>query len=326
MALDADPSAAISTTQEWAAVRMTGETLDQNLTSTISDEITTNRSFADSKLSEGQIVGGFTFEASYKQLGDLLIPALQGAYDMDLGISPAPGNLWATTDTMANGSSKQCLMFMKRVLVGTTYWYYTYRGCQIDSLSLNMEVGSLVTGSVTLLGIGGAVDSGTAATGPTGNTWTYDTAVYGGSQLMSAVDSISNFSLTDHTDASITATFQSLNLTFSNQMRAQSAVNSAGIYPAGISSGRFMAEISSTIYFQNGTLYTQLINDDLCKLAFDLADSSGNTFNFDFDKLKPQGGVTPLAGGPDQDLLISPTFRAFEDATKGTVTITRTDA
>jgi len=326
MAVDPDPSAAIPTAQKWAQVRMTGESLDQNLSSSVSEEITPERSYSDSKLSDGQIVGGFNFEASYALLGDLLLPILQVDKDMGLGLSPAPGDPWATTEEVQNGSTKHCLMFMKRVkLADNNYWYYTYRGCQLDTLSLNMEVGSLVNGSITLLGSGGSVFNHTAATGPSGSTWTYVTP-YSASQLMSAVDSIKNFALTDHSDTPIVATFQSLSLSFSNSLRAQNSISSDSIYPAGVASGRFMAELSSSIYFQNGTIYTQLINDNVVKLAFDLEDSAGNKFSFDFDKLKPQGGTTPLAPAPDQDLVSSPAFRAFEDATQGTVSISRTDA
>jgi len=318
MAEDPAPGSTIPTAQKWAQVRMTGESLDQNLTSTISEEITPERSFSDSKLSEGQVVGGFNFEASYAQLGDLLIPALQMDKDMGLGLSPAPSDPWEDTTEPAiqNGSTKHCLMFAKRVkLADNLYKYYTYRGCQIDTLTLNMEVGALVSGSITLLGTGGDVFSHTAATGPSGSTWTYVTP-YAASDLMSAVDSVKNFVLTNHADSAITATFESLTLTLSNQLRAQNSINSTSLYAAGVAS----------MYVQDETIYPQLVDDNVVKLAFDLEDSSGNKFSFDMDKIKPQSGVTPMAGGADQDLKTSPTFRCFEDSTNGSVKITRTDA
>lgn len=310
--IDPDPTLAIPATFVWKPVRMTGESFDLQLSSTMSNEISSTRSYSDSILTQGTVTGGFNFEASAGSLDDWLICALQA--NKDLSCEATPASPWNTAQTIKNGSTKKCLAFLKKVVVGATTYYYTYRGCQVDQLTLDMKPGAIVTGSVTVQGSGGAV-----ATTP-GASWTYSSALT--NPLMSSVDNVDNFALTDHADVAIAATVSSLTLVLSNQLRAQNAIGS--LYPSGIASGRFQASSQIGLYFQNEKLYTQMLNNNRVKLFFELADSAGEKFGFDMNFGKVQSGVTPQAGGPDQDLLINPQVSWFEDATTGTVSITKT--
>lgn len=311
-AVDADPSAAIPSDQVWKQVRITGESMDLNLSSTVSDEITPNRSVSDSILTQGEVSGGFTYDVTAENLDDFIISVLQA--NKDLLVDPAASNPWLDTETIKNASVKKCLMFLKRVQVGADTHAYVFRGCQVDSLSLSLESGAIISGEASVMGSGGAVS---LAVG----TWVYEYAT--DTPLMSAVSSLASFNLTDDQDAAIDTTFQSFTLTISNQMRQQFAVGTGNLFAAGIASGRIMVTTSTTQYYSSFDMYDQYVADKVLKLEFALADANGNGWTFDMDKFKAQGGVVPLAGGPDADLLVSPDMQAFEDSTNGTISITK---
>lgn len=310
---DADPSVAVPVDQIWTAVRMTGESMDMNITSTISDEITPSRSYADSLITQGEVSGGFSFEASFLFLDDFLVAALQSSE----GIGG-----WATAEEITNESTKPCLMFCKRISIAGVYHYFVFRGCQVSSLSLKMEPGALVTGDCSVMGVGGEVQDAAWAT-DVGGPMVFNAAPT--NPLLSGVDSLTIDSFTDEAAVALNATFQNLTITFDNQLRQQFQVGGSSIYAAGTASGRFMCTIDSTQYYNSHNIYDQLVADKIVKLQFSLADSAGDNYRFTLDKLKVQSGATPLAGGPDQDLLISPKMQAFQDAVKGTVSILKTD-
>jgi len=310
-AVDADPSLPVPATQAWTAVRMTGESMDLNITSTTSEEITPTRSFSDSLITQGEVSGGFSFEASFAFLDDFLVGALQS--------SEGVGG-WATAETITNESTKACLMFCKRINIGGVYHYYVFRGCQVSSLSLKMEPGALVTGDCSVMGVGGSVeDAAWATTGP----MVFNDAPT--NPLMSGVDSLTINYFTDANDVPLNATFQSLTVTFDNQLRQQFQVGGSSIYAAGTASGRFMCNVESTQYYDSHNIYDELVSDSIVKLQFTLEDSASDSYQFTLNKLKVQSGAVPLAGGPDQDLLISPSMQAFQDGTTGTVSILKTD-
>lgn len=303
---DADPSAAIPDAQAWDQVRITGESLDLALTSTVSDEITPQRSYSNSVLTQGEVSGGFNFDASLGVVQPFLLAALQSS-ETFAG--------WLDTETIQNESDAKCLMFLKIVDLGAgTLHYFTYRGCQISSMTLTMEPGSIITGEVTLMGVGGGVQDAPGA------SWTYNSAA--NDPLMSAVDALQNFELRDSSNALVAVTFQNLSITFDNQLRQQLAIGTGSLYAAGTGSGRFMCTMSSTQYYSSHDIYDALIGDEEMSLQFDMLDSAQKGFHFNFQRVKVQDGAVPLAGGPDADLLISPNLQAFEDGTTGTVSVT----
>lgn len=312
-AVDADPSSAIPSDQHWKQVRITGESLDLNLSSTVSDEITPQRSYSDSILTQGEVSGGINFEMTAENVDDFLIAVLQANKDLLVDLK-GTDNPWLKTETIQNGTTKHCLMFQKKITVGAAVHSFFYRGCQVDSLSMNLESGAIINGEITIMGSGGSASLEVG-------THTYEAAT--DTPLLSAVNSLTTFALTDDVDAAITATFQSFNLTFSNQLRQQFAVGTGSLYAAGVTSGRFQTTASTTQYYSSFDMYDQYVADKVLKLEFSLDDADGNGWTFDMDKIKAQGGVVPLAGGPDADLLISPDMQAFEDAAGGTIQITK---
>jgi hypothetical protein len=327
--LDPDPAADLPAVTTFMPVPYTGESLDASLSSTISEQITPQRSYANSKLSQGEVGGSISFEASP---GAFLENMLLAAMQVNLAMLE-PGDVrgatnWEGAAAIKNGSTKHCLAFLKRVQnAAGNYDLYLYRGCQVDSLSLNMEPGNLVTGDINVMGTGlGNPVGGTsvweniAAGAAPLDQWVL-TASFGTGNLLSGVDSLKDFTMTNTAgDMGIVA--QSVSLTLSNQLRQQYGVGTGSIYAAGVASGRFMASMSVSAYYANPKIFSSFTEDDTIAATFGLKDSTDLGFTFEFNKCKITSGSSPLAGGPDQDLLIATELRAFEDDTDGTAKIT----
>jgi hypothetical protein len=88
--LDPDPAAAIPATFSWYGIPMTGESLTANLSSTVSEQITSKRSYAGSKLTQGEVTGGFNFEAQASEFFfNMLIAATQANQALTFGDTQA---------------------------------------------------------------------------------------------------------------------------------------------------------------------------------------------------------------------------------------------
>lgn len=157
------------------------------------------------------------------------------------------------------------------------------------------------------------------------------TDVTGNVVTVSTTTTGSNWSSGGQLAVGYPSTFQDISFNMDNQIRQQTAVGTGSIFAAGTGSGRFMASASTTMYYSDYAIYEALVGNTAVRLRFEFEDSAtagtnGNKYLMEMDYCKVQSGAVPLAGGPDQDLLISPEFRAFEDSTNGTMLITKTDA
>ena len=317
-AADTEDTTLWTSTVTWEPVPMTGESIAANLTSTVSDQITPTRSYAGSKLTQGEVSGSFNFEA---QAGDfffdMLIAVLQASKKTSVG-TYSTGSTWADGVAIKNGSTKHCFAFLKRVLVASGKWdWYIFRGVQVGSMSLDISPNALITGTVNVMGVSPELPHEDAAK-PAG--WTLNALE--ALPLMSGADSLQNFDILSGT-ASTNVVLQSVTMNFDNQLRQQQAVGINSVYAAGVASGRFMATYSGNAYYQNPDIYNAFVNDDDLSITGQLLDSSDNGIQFDSDYVKVTSGSLPMASGADQDLMISTEFRAFEDSVKGTVTITK---
>lgn len=413
--IDPDPTAGIPSTFTWFNIPITGETINASLTSTISEIITPQRSFAGSKLTQGEVGGDINIELQASPfLYNMLLAVLQANQPIDVGADLVAGtagvainavgtlvdddrtiNLtgltategasysvmidgvnftyvagttpststiatgiaalidassayastatsatitvsagaglseitftswtpaaWAPGEAVINGSTKNCLTFLKRVqITDTTYDYYPFRACQIGKMTLDMKPGALITGSVSMMGVRPDTPL-EAVTAPVGWTFVDSPAL----PIMSGVDSLESLEIQTSAGVDSGATLQDFNITFDNQLRQQQAVGLGHPFAAGVASGRFMASASGTAYYANPRIYNDFLNDAALKIVGVLKDDDGNGFSFLMDYVKVTSGSLPEASGPDQDLTIKTEFRAFESATNGTVKLTK---
>lgn len=315
---DADPDAAIAAaTLTWKEVPITSESLAANLTSSISDRITASRSYANSVVTQGEVSGSIGFEAEAGTfMDDMLKAALQVT------------SAWASGASIQNGSSVSCLAFLKKVRnAAGTDDYYVFRGCQVDSMSINVSPGSFITGELSIMGtrsgaglLGAAAPANDAlTTKPAGWTLTPVTST----NLMSSVFALQNLEVQDTTGTDIGVIAQELSLTMSNQLRQQFAVGTGTPFAAGVASGRFQCTATLNAYYSDPTIVNAMMADDDLKLVFSILDAAGEGWSFLCDFCKITSAPPPSASGPDADVMSSTELQAFESATNGSVKITK---
>lgn len=275
-------------TPTWQKVRVTGESLNKNIENTTSNEIRPDADVSD-LIQTGSNVGG-----------DLNLELTFGASDTDTLFEHALRGSFAT-NVLKGGVEKKSLSIEKLFETGTTDQYHRFAGCVANTMSLNVQAQSVLTGSVGFMGLSGT--TGTAALSGA----TYNAANTNDVQTAIDVASISVGGAT----SSIYYTDMSISLT--NNCRYQQAV---GSLPAvGIGYGR--REITGTLnaYFEDGDLYEEFVAGNASSLTFATTDGT-NTYTFTLPKIKySSGSVT--AGGNNQDVMVSLQFQALYDSTAG---------
>ena len=302
-------------TVNWFQVPITGESLDAALTSAVSEQITPQRSYAGSKLVQGEVTGSFNYEM---QANDFFFDMLVAVLQADETLAASGTASWVDDGTIQNGSTKHCLAFLKRVGVADgKYDWYVFRGCQIGSLSAEIQPNALITGSIGLMGVRpqAPIEADDAPAG-----WEFEDAPT--MDLMSGVDSLQDFSIaSDGTPTGVT--MQNISFTIENQLRQQPAVGLGHPFSAGIASGRLSVKFSGSAYYADPLIFRSFLDDDTLTIEGSLLDAQDNGISFECGFVKVTAGSVPMASAPDQDLLISSEFQAFEDDTTGTITITK---
>jgi len=232
---------------------------------------------------------------------------------------------WEPDEVIKNGSTKKCLAFLTRIQkTDTTYDWFVLRGCQIGTMTLSMSSGELINGTITVMGTK-PDEAVTDATLPV--DWTFSNSA--AAPLMSGADSLKTFTINNSSGVDTGAVSQDITLTLDNQLRVQQAVGLGHPFAAGVASGRFMATISSTVYYASPQIYNDFLNDNELSIVMDVRDPDNDGWIFNMGPVKVTTGSLPEIGGPDQDLTISTEFQAFESdvaGNLGTVRITRKNA
>lgn len=313
-AVDADPDASISGgTITWTPVPITSESLGLNLTATVSDRITPERSYAGSVITQGEVSGSFGFEFESGAFMDTMLQAALQA-----------SGTWSAGAAIINGETPSCLMFLKTVDRPGGTDFYVFRGCQVDSVSGSVSPGSLITGEVSIMGQrqgADAIDGTNAVLTAKPAGWTL--SALGAAKLMSSVYAIQNLEIQDTSGTDLGVIAQEVSFQFSNSLRQQFAVGTGQPYAAGVASGRFMATFSVNAYYKDASLFNQMQADNDLKITFDLLDGDDAGWNFLADYVKITSSPPPQAGGPDQDLMLQTEFQAFESASNGSVKLTK---
>ena len=308
-AVDADPDANISaSTIAWTPVPITSESLALTLSSTISERITPERSYAGSVVTQGEVSGSFGFELEASDfMHAMFVAALQAAAGA----------------TIQNGSSPSCLMFLKTVKNPDGTDYYVFRGCQVDSLSVNISPNSLITGEVSVMGMrqgAAAIDGNNSILTAKPADWTLGAS--SPAKLMSSVYAIQDLQVLDGA-VPVDIISQEVSFQLSNSLRQQFAVGTGQPYAAGVASGRFSATLSMNAYYANAGVVNAMQEDKSLSVSFKLLDADGDGWSFLFDNCKITSAPPPQAGGPDQDLMSQTELQAFESASNGTAKIVR---
>ena len=283
-------------TPAFTKLRYTGDSLKHNRGNVTSNEIRQDRNVSDLIQVSGGAEGGINFELSYGAFDTLIEAALCGTWN---------------TNVLENGVSKKSFTIEKTYEQGATDTFLGYTGMVVNTMSLNIAVQEIVTGSFGFMGKGGYVSSAIIS----GATYAEAAA----NDVMSAGLSFSGLAITGGGAPNLTG----LTLEINNNARMQPVVGS--IDSLGVGLGRFTVTGTITAYFENKTAYELFLAGTATDLEFTLSDGD-NDYEFVIPKLKFSDGDVPVAGN-DQDVIITLPFQALYDETLGaTIEITRVPA
>ena len=185
---------------------------------------------------------------------------------------------------------------------GTDYFWY-YRGCAINSMNFNFATGSILNGSIGIVGL----TEETRTSGLTGET--ADTVIPPYS-IMNSVTSIGVIRIGGVTLG--TCSFASLDLTIDNQINAAKSIGQLGACDLAAYSLQITG--NAEVYFNNLDLYNKFVDATSFSVTIIITDTDGNTIGIDMPKCKFESLDTPISG-KDAFLMQSGSFKALRDAT-----------
>jgi hypothetical protein len=220
-----------------------------------------------------------------------------------LGITAVAGYA-ITQSVVSNGNTDKYFTFeYDQTDIVQKLWY---KGCQTNTLSLKLEVGSIITGSFGFIGMSHDISATTVLPGsPVA------------SQSLEVMNAVTDVGMVMENGANLLTAgsfIKSVSLDINNNLRAQKAV---GVYGnAGVGTGELAVSGSMEVYFTDATYYRKWLDGTTTSLVIGMADQAGNGYLVELDKVKfRDGGLNP--GGKDSDVMLSLPFDAFYNAGSG---------
>ena len=194
--------------------------------------------------------------------------------------------------------------------------YMVYRGMEANTLSLDFNIGAIVTGSANFMGMTHDVKQttyvpGTPAAsfdlGPLNSVSDIGNISSGGKSLMVGSDFI-----------------RSLRIEINNNLRGLKALGHLG--NAGVGVGSLDVTGTFEAYFHNSVLYKKWLESENSDLVFGVSDPYGNGYLIELTKIKYRdGSLNNITQNSDPTLSLS--FDAFYDGSVGRgIRITRSVA
>jgi len=190
--------------------------------------------------------------------------------------------------------------FMKNITGIVTPVYMYYRGCQISSMNLNFETGSILGGALNVVGLTEDVTE-TAIAGQT----KVDAPAY------TLMNSVSSLAITS-TGLTAGTSFQTLNLTIDNNINAAKAIGTLGAVDLASFTLNVTADI--TIYFEDKEAYDKYLQSTSFSVTATATDGSGNVIVVYMPYCKFETLETPIPG-KDNFFVLSGSLRALRDPT-----------
>ncbi|MBT2321292.1 hypothetical protein J7E62_02825 [Variovorax paradoxus] len=226
----------------------------------------------------------------------IVAPGLIGADLADSKISQS---------IIVNGSARKTFSFEHTLTdVGSRL---LYTGMEPNTMELNVEVGSIITGSFGFIGQTHDVRDGAS----------YLPGAPVASKSFDVMNAVTDVGTVFEGDTNLLAGgsfIKSLSLSLNNNARGQKAVGVFG--NAGVGLGEFEISGSMQVYFEDATYYKKWLDGERTSLTVGFCDSQGNGYLFELDKVMfRDGGLNP--GGNNEDVMLDLPFDAFYDAATG---------
>lgn len=220
-----------------------------------------------------------------------------------LGITAVAGYS-ITQSVVSNGNTNKFFTFeYDQTDIAQRLWY---KGCQTNTMSLKLEVGSIITGSFGFIGMAHDISATTVLPGsPVA------------SQSLEVMNAVTDVGMVMENGSNLLTSgsfIKSVSLDVNNNLRAQKSV---GVYGnSGVGTGELAVSGSMEVYFTDATYYRKWLDGTNTNLAIGMADAAGNGYLIELDKVKFKDGG--LGGfGKDSDVMLSLPFDAFYNAATG---------
>lgn len=222
-----------------------------------------------------------------------------------LGITANAG--WAVSQSTASNGASLTRGFTLEYALTDIAKFLPFTGMRVNQLDLDVQVGNIITGSFAFLGQGhgGMVAATTLPGSPVA------------SQTLDVMNAVADVGVLMENGASLLTSgsfIKSVKLSISNNMRAQKAVGVFG--NAGVGLGELAITGTLEMFVENATYYNRWFQGTNTSLAFGFADSAGNGYLVELDKVQfKDGGLNP--GDQSSDVMLSLPFQAFYSPVSG---------
>lgn len=264
-------------------IRMTGETLSQNVDTLVSNEIRPDAMVADVRRSTVQVGGEINFELSKDtNFEDLMSAAMRGTF---------------AANVLKGGVVKNSFTFERKIVGASVTNYLRFLGCRIETFSLNIQPDQIVTGSMGVMGTSHETDTSIITGATYGAAGT--NAVMAGADVTAIA--LSGVAGVDYLSATI-------NLT--NNLRVQRKLGTTAARGVGYGRRQISGEIKA--YFEDTNAYNTFINDSTPALSCTISDGT-NSYAINVPKIRITSGEVPNEGN-DNDFIVTLGYTALYDS------------
>ena len=279
--------------------RFTGESLNFNAETALSEEITSSREVGDVVRISQSAGGDINFELSHDTAFDQLFQSLMH-------------NTYSTDD-LTNGTTPKFLTIHKELKTGATTQRFKFADMLADTFSLEVPTGGLVTGTFGLIGSGLSTDTSATTSANANDGRTIVNTVSSGAVTTGTANASAGGALSN---------VVSMGLEVTNNLREQRAIGSTNL--VGVGSGRFEVTGSLEIFFAGTTEFNQFLQETAFSLQVVLKDPS-NTHGYTFYMPNVKYTTSEIvAEGANSDIIANFEFQALAGTTE-TLKITKHD-
>lgn len=243
----------------------TGTTLAMTKDAVESEKLRGDRQVEDFRHGNKTVGGDITAELEYAAFDDFLEAALCGT--------------WAA-DVLKAGTTRRSFSIQRKFADLATPEFHTYKGCEINTLSLSVSPNAMVGTTFGIIG----KDLTLATAAITGSTFAADAGEV-------PFDSFTG-SITE--GGSSIATVTAIEMTLENGIEPLFSVGSQTTNRPAIGRSRLTGTL--TTYFESKTLYEKFLNETSSSIVLTLTDVDGNDYIITIPSVKYNSGQPDVAG------------------------------
>lgn len=282
-------------TPAFKAIRHNSTTLATAINTIQSEELRDDRNQTDLRHGTRAVGGEIVSELSFGSLDDQLEALLCGTWDVD---------------TLVNGVVRRSFSLFRNFkdVESSKLPYFTYVGCEYNTMTLSISTESIVTVN---FGIVGANQLEPSSTVPTG-------ATFGEPSTTEPMDSFSGSIKEGGVESAVVTEIE---LSVENGIAPRYVVGSKKSIKQSI--GKFKVSGTLTAYFEDATLIGKYLREEASSLEITVTDGMpDNQYTFLLPKIKFTGGQ-PDVGGEGPITLSMPFTASYDPSILGTLKITR---